>query len=240
MQKVLTLSKRELTSLFYSPVAYMTFAVFAFVSGLLFVFGVFEPGYQASMSDMFVGMVWLLVFVVPAISMRLISEESSTGTIELLMTAPISDTHIVLGKWLGSFGFFVVLLLPIFFQIVVLEVQADPDYGPIVTGLLGILLIGAFYLSIGVFVSALSRSQLVAFMITILITGLLTIGMYVLSTSSFVPNSIKAALYYMNVNEQYKGFARGLIDIRNFVFFLSGTVLFLFLGVKSLGLRRMQ
>ncbi|QQE11705.1 ABC transporter permease subunit [Planctomycetota bacterium] len=238
MNKVLTLAKRELESLFFSPVAYLALAVFAFVTAFVFAYGIFVPGMQASMSDMFTYLVWLLIFIAPAISMRLISEEASSGTLEMLMTSPISDTQIILGKWLGALGFFLVLLSPIFLQIILLEIKADPDYGPIITGLFGILLIGGLYLAIGIFVSAFNNSQLVTFMITVLITGLFTFGMYFLARAEFMPSQMKVAMFYMNVNEQFRSFSKGLIDIRNIIYFVSAIAFFLFLGIKTLEARR--
>ena len=238
MGKTLTIAKREIESLFFSPVAYLALAVFAFVTGLLFIFGVFSPGMEASMTDMYLGIVWLLAFVIPAISMRLISEETSTGTLEMLLTSPVNDTQIILGKWLGAMAFFFVLLIPIILQIALLELKASPDYGPILTGLFGLLLVGGLYMAVGLFISAFNKSQLVSFMITVLITGLFTVGMYVLSTAEFIPNWLKGSMYYMNVNEQYRAFAKGLIDIRNIVYFVTTIALFLFLGVKALESKR--
>ncbi|QDU33638.1 ABC-2 family transporter protein [Poriferisphaera corsica] len=238
MTKILTLAKRELEALFFSPVAYLALAIFAFITAFLFTFGIFQPGFPATMAEMYTNIVWLLIFIAPAISMRLISEEASSGTLEMLMTSPISDTQIILGKWLGALAFYVVLLSPIFLQIILLEVKADPDYGPILTGLLGMLFVGGLYLAIGIFVSAFNNSQLVSFMITVLITGLFTFGMYFLARADFLPASIKMAMFTMNVNEQFSNFSKGLIDIRNIIYFLSAIAFFLFLGIKTLETRR--
>lgn len=237
MQQTLAIARREVSGLFYSPVAYLVLAVFALISGLLF-FADFAPGQPAVLRAQFGWIVWLLAFIAPAISMRSLSEEFRSGSIELMMTAPVTDAQMVVGKWLGSMAFFAATLLPIVVQVLVMELVAQPDYGPILTGLLGLLLVGGLYLAIGVFASSLGDSQLVAFLITVLITGMLTIGMYLLAQRSWVPGPMQTAMFYLNVDQQYADFAKGLIDIRNFVYFASGIALFLFIAAKLVESRR--
>jgi ABC-2 type transport system permease protein len=249
MNQTLTIAKRELSALFFSPVAYLVLAVFSFIATLLFVGG-FAPGEPAELGSEMNGIVLLLVFLAPAISMRIISEEIRSGSIELLMTAPLTDTQVIIGKWLGAMGFFLMLLVPIVIHLLVLEIVAEPDYGPMLSGLLGLVLVGGLYLAIGVFVSSFSDSQLIAYIITVLVTGFMTIGMYMLAGANIAPVWLEEmlsyylkitmhdVLSYLNVNLQYSGFSKGLIDIRNFVFFVSGIALFLFFGVKLLESRR--
>ncbi len=238
MSKTLIIAKRELTSLFYSPVAYVALIVFALLTAGLFVSATFYPGQPAELRQPFVWIVWLLVFIVPAISMGLLSEEVKSGTIEVLMTSPVSEVNVVLGKWLGSLGFFLTLLVPLVVQVVVLEMVADPDYGPILSGLLGIVLVGGLYLAIGLMVSAATRDQFIALLITILITGFVTIGLYLLASATWMPAWLRPAVYFANIDQQYADFARGLVDTSNFVFFLSGTAMFLFFAVLILQSRR--
>lgn len=237
MKAMLTLMRRELAALFYSPIAYVVLALFTLGSSLIFYIG-FAPGNHATMRITYAGVVWLLIFLAPAISMRLISEELSRGTIERLMTSPVSDLQIVLGKWLAGLVFFVVLMLPLVAQVVVLELAADPDLGPVVTGLIGLLLVGCLYLAIGVFASAATENQIIAFLLTVFIICSLTFLLYFLPTAGFIPPKVRAAMFYANVNRQFEDFNKGLIDIRNFVYFASTTALFLFLAVKSLESRR--
>jgi ABC-2 type transport system permease protein len=237
MNTTLAIAKRELTSLFVSPTAYLVIGIFAFVTSAFFM-AFFAPGQPAEMRRVYEVVVWLLVFLAPAVSMRTVSEELATGTIELLMTAPVSDTQIVLGKWLGAMGFFLAMLSPLLAHVVVLAFTASPDYGPIFTGLLGLVLIGGLYLAIGVFVSTLTDSQLVAFLLTTLITGLLAIGVYFFAFIDGLPGWARDTLGHLNITEHFAAFAKGLIDASNLVYFLSGTALFLFLGVKLLESRR--
>ena len=234
-----TIAKREVTCQFFSPVAYIVWGVFALIASLLFIRG-YDPGQPIGliMRSEFKAIVWLLVFITPGISMRLVSEELRSGTVELLMTAPLSDTQIVVGKWLGAVLFFLTLLIPLVLQVLLLEITGKPDYGPIVTGLVGIVLVGAMYLAIGIFISALSDSQLIAFFLTVLVTGFLTIGMYLISQIPTLPAWATISMGYVNVDQQFDAFAKGLIDVRNFVYFISVSALFLFLGVKLLESRR--
>jgi len=237
MNQILTIAKRELSSFFFSPVAYLVLLVFSFVATLLF-FATFSPGAPASLRIELGWLVWLLVFVTPAISMRLISEEIHTGTLEMLMTSPLTDAQLIIGKWLGALGFFATLIFPVLVHVLVLEINGNPDYGPIISGLIGMLLVGGLYLAIGTFVSAISRSQLIAFMLTALVTGFLTIGMYMLVRAGWMPTGIKQAIYYLNVDQQFQDFAKGLIDITNLIYFVSGIAMFLFFAVMVLQSRR--
>jgi len=237
MQATLVIAKRELSALFYSPIAYLVLGVFALVSSLFF-WGVLDPGAPASMGSEFSAVVWLLAFVVPALSMRLVAEEMRSGTIELLMTAPVDDGQVIVGKWLGGVVFLLALLVPLLIHVLLLEFSASPDYGPIFTGLLGLVLVGALYLAIGTFASTLTDSQVIAFVITVLITGVLSIGVYLLSQAAVVPGWLKSTFGYIGVNQQYSDFAMGLIDIRNFVYFISAIAVFLFAAVKLLESRR--
>lgn len=237
MSQTFIIARRELSSLFFSPVAYVALIVFSFIAGLLFL-ATFAPGEPASLRLELSWVVWLLVFIVPAISMRLVSEETAAGTIELLMTSPVSDVHVVVGKWLGALGFFLTLLIPLVVQVVILEIVADPDYGPIVTGLVGVVLVGGLYLAIGTTISAATRNQFIALLITILATGFLTIGLYMLARAAWVPPWLRETMFHINVDQQFDDFAKGLIDTSNFVFFLSSIALFLFLAVLTLQSRR--
>jgi len=237
MNPTLTIAKRELYSQFFSPIAYVVLGLFALGTTLIF-FNRFAPGQQATLRTTFQSVVWLMIFLVPAISMRLLSEEFRNGTIEPLMTAPVTDTHVILGKWLGAMGFFTTLLLPLVVLVLALEWYAQPDYGPICTGLLGLIFVGGLYLAIGTFASAATENQIIAFLLTIFVICLLTIAMFFLPQASFIPAGLREAMFYLNVNMQYEDFNKGLIDTSHFVYFITGIALFLFLAIKVLESRR--
>ena len=237
MHQTHTIAKRELTSLFYSPIAYVVLGIFALGTSLIFV-QYFQPGLPASLRLTFNGLIWLMIFLVPAISMRLISEEFRTGTVELLLTSPVSDTQVIIGKWLGAMGFFATLLAPLLVLALVLELNASPDWGPILTGMFGLVLVAGLYLAIGTFASALTQNQIIAFLVTIFIICLMTIAMYFMPRAQWVPLGLSRAMLYINVNTQFDTFNKGLLALPNVIYFVSGIVLFLFMAIKTLESRR--
>jgi len=238
MNQTLTIAKRELTSLFFSPIAYVVMGLFALGITMIFLLS-FHPGDQATLRPTLARVIWLMILLMPAISMRLISEEFRSGTIETLMTCPVSDTHVILGKWMGAMGFFLVLLLaPTIVLVVVLECNGRPEYGPILTGLVGLILTGGLYLAIGTFASAITEDQIIAFLLTAGIICLLTLLLFFLPYASFVGPDLRRALLYMNVNHQFDDFAKGLVDLTNLIYFTSGIALFLFMAVIVLQSRR--
>ena len=170
--------------------------------------------------------------------MRLISEEIARGTLERLVTSPVSDTQIVLGKWLASLVFLALLGVPLLVQIAVLYANGDPDIGPLLGGLLGVALVGALYLAVGTFASAATENQIIAFLLAGFLIGLLTFLFFFLPESGWLPARARAAVLYANVNRQFGEFNRGVIDAGNVFYFVSMTGLFLFLAVKLLESRR--
>jgi ABC-2 type transport system permease protein len=237
MNQTLAIAKRELTSLFFSPIAYVVLALFGFAATMIFML-VFAPGQPAELRTSFTWIVWLMVFLVPAISMRLVSEELRSGTIESLMTSPLNDTQVIVGKWLGAMGFLCVLLSPLLFHLLVLAMYSKPDFGPIITGFLGLLLVGGLYLAIGTFASAATQNQIIAFLVTVFITATLTIVLYNLAGARFVSPNVSRVLFYLNVDQQYAEFAKGVLDTKCIVYFVSGIALFLFFAVKLLESKR--
>ena len=139
MTRATTIARRELTSYFYSPIAYVAMSLFLVACAFMF-WDDFQPGQPAGMRNLFDWMVWLLVSIVPLLSMGLLAQEWATGTIETLMTAPVGETDVVLGKFLGSFAFFLVMLVPTLLYVVVLAIYADPrmDFGRSSADILGL------------------------------------------------------------------------------------------------------
>ena len=160
-----------------------------------------------------------------------------SGTIETLMTAPVDESDVVVGKFLGSFLLFVLLLVPTLLYVVMLMIFANPDLGPIFSGYLGILLVGALFIAIGLFCSSLTRSQIVAAVTTTAILFVITILPW------WVGGEATLAGFWRRVAEQsvfrrYTDFAKGVIDMGNFVFFVAATAVFLFLTTRVLDSRR--
>jgi ABC-2 type transport system permease protein len=175
MSRAIVIARRELASYFYSPIAYVAMTLFLLAAGFLF-FDDFQPGKPVAMRTIFDWMVWLLVFIVPVLCMGLLAQEWSSGTIETLMTAPVGESEVVLGKFAGSLLFFIVLLAPTVIYVLMLRIYGRPDYGPIFSGYIGVLLVGALFISIALFCSSLTRSQIVAAVSTAAILFVVTIA----------------------------------------------------------------
>ncbi|HEX8522802.1 MAG TPA: ABC transporter permease [Tepidisphaeraceae bacterium] len=236
MTRAGVIAKRELSSYFYSPIAYVAMTLFLLASGSFF-FNDFQPGQPASMRTLFEWMAWLLVFIIPVLCMGLLAQEWTSGTIETLMTAPVDESDVIVGKFLGSFGFFVVLLLPTLFYVVMLRIYSQPDFGPIFSGYLGILLVGALFISIGLFCSSLTRSHVIAAVMAVAILCAVTILPWIVTSFANIPDLLRRVMD-QTVYRRYTDFSKGVIDFGNLIFFIATTTVFLFLTTKVLESRR--
>lgn len=236
MSRAIAIAKRELNSYFVSPVAYVTMTLFLLACGTLF-WDDFRPGQPVAMRSLLEWMVWLLVLVIPMLSMGLLAQEWATGTIETMMTAPIDESEMVLGKFLGSFFFFVVLLLPTIIYVILLKTFGQLDVGPIACGYLGIVLVGALFIAVGLFCSSLTHSQVVAAVTAAAMLFVITIVPWWVAASVSL-SDVQRKVVEQGVYNRYADFARGMLDLGNVVFFVAATAVFLFLTVKVLESRR--
>ena len=232
MSRTVAIFKREFASYFNSPIAYIYVTVFLGLAGWLFFKGFFLVG-EASMRTFFGLLPWLFLFFVPAITMRLWAEEKKVGTMELLMTLPVTDTEAVLGKFLASFAFLLVSLALSVVLAIVVAALGDPDPGEIFGGYLGAILIGAAFLAIGLFVSSLTENQIVAFIISVVAIFVLFIlgDDFVLMG---VPSWIAPVFSFLGLGAHYDSVSRGVIDSRDIIYYLSVVGFFLYLNVKSI------
>ena len=232
MSRTVAIFKREFASYFNSPIAYIYVTVFLGLAGWLFFKGFFLVG-EASMRTFFGLLPWLFLFFVPAITMRLWAEEKKVGTMELLMTLPVTDTEAVLGKFLASFAFLLVSLALSVVLAIVVAALGDPDPGEIFGGYLGAVLIGAAFLAIGLFVSSLTENQIVAFIISVVAIFVLFIlgDDFVLMG---VPSWIAPVFSFLGLGAHYDSVSRGVIDSRDIIYYLSVVGFFLYLNVKSI------
>jgi ABC-2 type transport system permease protein len=246
MVNVPVIAARELRAYFYSPLGYVVLAVFLLLQGIVFwLFMSFlaqpnaPPG--AVMQYFFGGTIlfWIaLLGVSSASTMRLLAEERRSGTIETLMTAPVTGTEVVLGKYLASLGFYVALWIPTLVYVAILRGYADvrPEWGPIAAGYLGTLLEGAAFIAVGCLASALTRNQLVAFILAFVFAWvLLLLGVLENLVQS---EALKAVFKYVNLFRQMDDFGKGIVDTRHIAFLLSLTGFSLFATVKLLEARR--
>ena len=237
MKSVVAIMQRELLSLFCSPIGYITIAGFWLVTGVLVVLtGIFTPGRPANLRDVFFWTPFVLTIIIPAISMRTISEEYRSGTIEGLMTAPVSETQMVLGKYLASLLFYVVMIAGTLVYVVLMEIFGNPDWSASLAAYLGLLLLGMSFTAFSVFASSLSRNQVVAWMLGAIPLLLFACFGHFLVRS--VEGWLRQVLQQVNVMGRFGEFTRGQIDTGGVVFFLATTALFLFLTIKVVESRR--
>lgn len=236
MKNIWTITWRELKAYFVSPIAYVVSALFLMAMGYLFSLILISTR-QASLGPLFNNMVFVLLIMAPALTMKSLAEEQRMGTIELLLTSPVHDWQVVIGKFLGSFILFVVMLLaPTLYYALVLQVFGPPDYGPLITGYLGFVLVGAAYLSIGVFGSSLTQNQVIAFFVGVVILLLLWIADA--ASGVFGAGALSDALTYIAVPHHFTDIFQGVVDTTDIVYALSVVVISLFLATQVLQTRR--
>lgn len=237
MNALLATYRRELRAFFFSPLAYVVLCFFLLVSGFIFSYLVFSLNDPRSPGGpplgFFFRTTWLiLLLVVPVLTMRLISEELRSGSIEVLMTAPVSEGQVIGGKFLAALTFYAFLWLPTVVYAISINLYEKVDWGPVGAGYFGILLIGSLFLSIGVFASSMTRSQLAAAMSTVAV--LLMLFLVSLFGELTTSDLVKKALDFMNIWNHIDELANGIVDTRRLVFYLSGTLFFLFLASRAL------
>ncbi len=238
MSGTLAIARREFASMFRLPVGWVVIALFAFLGSAVFVLTTFHAGTMASMRAFFDVAEWLLLPVVPAVSMRLMAEETRTGSIEPLATAPVSDAAIVVGKYLGGALFFVCLLLPTLSYVGVLwwAGEPKPDAGPIIAGYLSLALLGLVYLSVGLFVSSLTSNQTLAFLGTlfILILWLLAPRLRI----GGMPEWAAQGLAAITISGRAREFAKGAVETGDVIVLLLSAGWFVVLAYLAVASRR--
>lgn len=236
MQNITAILKKEFRSYFNSPIAYIFITFFLGISAWLFFQNFFIVN-QAEMRSFFGLMPWIFLFFIPAVTMKLWSEEKKIGTIEILMTLPIRDYEVVVGKFLASFALLavtVLLTLVVPFSIMSL---GNPDVGTLIAGYIGLLLMGAAYIAIGFFASTLTENQIIAFIIGIVVClVLLLIGEdFVLFKT---PNWLVPIFSYLGLGAHYSSILRGVLDSRDIIYYLSLIGFFLYLSTLAVESRK--
>lgn len=224
-RNIRAVTAKELYSYFASPVAYVFIIIFLMLMGFFtFMLGGFFDRSQATLESFFLWHPWLYLFLVPAMSMRLWSEERQTGTIELLFTLPITPLQAIIGKYLSGTIFMAVALLLTFPMVISINILGDPDNGIILTGYIGSLLAASAFLAVGCLTSALTRNQVISFVISIVIClGLILCG-WPPVTDLFVewaPNWLVDFVAAFSIIPHYDALQRGVVDIRDITYFVS-------------------
>jgi len=234
---MLAITQRELAALFFSPIAYVVGSIFLALTGMFFVYETLVPGDEASLRGLFERMAGILVFALPMLTMRSIADDYANGTIETLMTAPVTDASVVLGKFFGSMVFYVLLLMTTLLHVILLTGYADPVGSVIVSGYVGMVLLGGLFIAVGIFASSCTKHQLLAAMLAIAILAALTFLVdYGAEYAQYAWQRQVCA--YINIFWHFADFGKGVIDSKSVIFFLSGITFFLFLATKVMESRR--
>lgn len=252
MRNTLAIAGKELRGYFASPIGYVIMGFFALLFGFFF-YAYLDAFMRQSMQMMGMGgggsmnvnanlvrplfgnASVVLLFVIPMITMRTYSEEKRSGTIELLLTSPITDVQIILGKFLGAMGLYVAMLAATLLYIAILFWFGNPDWRPIAAGYLGLLLMGGSFIAVGLLISNLTKNQIVA--------GTATFGVFLLLwIISWLGEAsgprVQAVLSYLSITEHFDDFAKGIIDTKHMVYYLSFITFGLFLTAKSVDSER--
>lgn len=222
--------RREVKSYFSSPIAYIVTGLFLLASGFLF-FNTFFLINRAELRQFFGLLPLVLSFFIPALTMRLLAEEKRSGSYETLLTLPVTEAEIVAGKFLAAFVSGAVMLVPTLSYAVTCLVFGRPDAGPMLGGYLGALFLIAAFSAVGLFASSLTKNQIIAFFIALAVCVSLTL---ISSFLIFMPAGVVAFFDFFSASSHFDSVARGIIDLRDLLYFVSLTALFLALTVESL------
>jgi ABC-2 type transport system permease protein len=249
---MIAIAQKELRSYFASPIAYLVIGFFALLYGYFYAVMV-RYFISASMQGMMAGgqqamninqdllrpvlqnATVLLLFVLPAMTMRTYAEERRSGTIELLLTSPLSDLQIIMGKFLGALTLYSVMLAVTLIHVAILFVYGNPEWKPIVTSYVGLLLLGGSFLAVGLFISTLTTNQIVAYIVTFSVFLMLWIISWM---GSFSSGWLTETTRYLSVIEHFDDFSKGIVDTTHIVYYLSLITLGLFLTAKSVDTER--
>jgi ABC-2 type transport system permease protein len=251
MRNIAAIAQRELNAYFTSPIAYVLIGFFALLFGYFFYvpLAFFEqqsaqagmnPTQAMNINQMLVGPTLMnttviMLFLFPLITMRTYAEEKRSGTIELLLTSPITDVQIILGKFLGAMLLYAAMLAVTTIHIAILFIFGDPEWKPIATGYLGLLMMGGCFLSLGLFISSLTKNQIVAAMATFAVFLMLWVINWI---GTFVGPTTQSVLAHLSLTDHFDDFAKGILDTKHVIYYLSFMAFGLFLTAKSVDSER--
>jgi len=234
MKHILTISGRQFRSYFNGPVAYIVICIVMLTLGFFFWNTFFLYG-RASAREMFRWLGLILVFALPALTMGLLAEEKRTGTIELLITMPVTEAQVILGKFLGVVGLYAVLLVLTLPYPISVSTLGNLDWGPVWSGYLGLFLQGSAILAIGLMASSWTSNQLIALFVALA----LSVFFWVLDKFlALLPTNAASALEWLSFDYHFQSMARGVVDLRDVLFFFSVTAFALAVAFRALESRR--
>lgn len=217
MRQVAHIFRKEFSAYFISPIAYIVISIFLLVTGWFF-FATFFLFNQANLRTFYTLLPVVFAFVIPAITMRLISEELNIGSDEILLTMPVTYGDVILGKFLASVALIMTMLIPTLAYPLTVSFMGQLDWGPVVGGYVGAVFLGAAFSAVGLFASALTRNQIIAFIIGLAICFMLTLIDKMLF---FLPQSLLGVFSYLGADVHFQNIAKGIIDSRDILYFIS-------------------
>jgi gliding motility-associated transport system permease protein len=252
MRNILAIAHKELKAYFSSPIAYIVLGFWALLYGYFFVAILQYFVRQSMQMSQFQGpqamnvnqqlirplvqnVTILVLFLMPMVTMRTYAEEKRSGTIELLLTSPITDWQIILGKFLGAMSLYATMLAVTLIHLALLFVYGRPEWKPIVTAYLGLLLLGGCFISVGLFISSLTKNQIVAGMVTFAVFLLLWVITWI---GSFSGPTIDQLTQYLSIIDHLDDFGKGVLDTTHIIYYLSFITFGLFLTAKSVDTER--
>jgi ABC-2 type transport system permease protein len=254
MSNILAIANKELRSYFASPIAYIVIGLFALLYGWFFVaimayfvrssmqmgqFGMQGPQSmnvnQQLIRPLLQNVTILVLFLMPMITMRTYSEEKRSGTIELLLTSPLTDFEIIMGKFLGALALYAVMLAVTLIHLAILFIYGRPEWKPVLTAYLGLLLLGGCFLATGLFISSLTKNQIVAGMVTFAVFLFLWVITWM---GSFSGPTVDKLTNYLSIIDHFDDFGKGVIDTTHVIYYVSFIIFGLFLTAKSVDSER--
>ena len=235
MRNTLAIAWKEINTYFSTPTAHIVGAMYLAFTGIWFVFNMTGQNPEASVNSFVIPSSWVLIFLSPLLTMRLLAEEQKLGTLELLLTAPIRDWEVVLGKYLASFVILVVTVALTLYYVVLIYNFGGPDSGPVMSAYLGLLLHGGAALAVGLLASSLSGNQIVAAVVGM---GTLLVLFFIDGVGFRSGGLAGDVLSNISMRFHFDDFPRGVVDFSSVVYYISLTAAFLFLTVRSLETRR--
>ncbi len=232
MRNIMLIAGKEFRAYLTSPMAYIVTAIFLALTGVFFVYYLASTSYNDTSIRGFVenGSVFLLLFAA-IITMRTLAEEKKLGTWELLLTSPVRDTEVIVGKFLGSITILIVMLVLTLYYPFLLIIFGDPDIGPIMTSYLGMFLLGSAAFAVGIFASSLTNNQIVSAVVS---GAILFVFWFLGTVANSAPEALQKVIGYISLQYHFSAFVIGIIDTQALVYYISFTVLFLYLAVRSL------
>ena len=234
MNNILAITKKEVQSYFNSPIAYIIIVLFLITTGWFFTNSLFLAG-QASVRSILGFLPFILMFFIPPICMKQLAEEKKTGTLELLVTMPISDMQIVVGKFLASFSIVAISIIGMMIYAVTVSSLGSPDYGVLISSYLGLFFLGATYTAIGIYTSSITNNQIVAFILSFFILFILyMIGRVIV----FIPSLFAPVFEFLSTDTHFGNITRGVIDSRDVLYYLSIIFISLWSAARALEKRK--